>query len=125
MDKKILFENFITTYLKKHCSKNCIDIDLHIDLKKLILKEMENATKSVLIPVINVYRENELLVGDSPEERYNYFNEISGQDDFYELIFSAYPIYPIFREKLNLIISQLINNFKKLNWIIYFCGNIL
>lgn len=45
MDKKILFENFITTYLKKHCSKNCIDIDLHIDLKKLILKEMENATK--------------------------------------------------------------------------------
>lgn len=68
--------------------------------------------KSVLIPVINVYRENELLIGDSPEERYNYFNEISGQDDFYELIFSA---YPIFREKLDLIISQLINNFKKLN----------
>lgn len=107
MKDNITFKNFCKLIYKKSTKnmKNNKIIPQHLYLE--VIKEISDISCKTLNAIMNVFINENSIVGSSPEEQYENFNLYSGSGEFYNFIVDNYPglIY-----KIEYLIKSRINN---------------
>ena len=107
MKDNITFKNFCKLIYKKSTKnmKNNKIIPQHLYLE--VIKEISDISYKTLNAIMNVFINENSIVGSSPEEQYENFNLYSGSGEFYNFIVDNYPglIY-----KIEYLIKSRINN---------------
>ena len=105
MENKSIFNKYIKPFLDKaECSmkdsisSNTIGISFP-SIYGYLADEIRMMSIFALIYELNLFREENKLKGDTPEERYVYFENYIGSQEFQEYFFAKYPVLETFINK--------------------------
>lgn len=110
--KRFQFEGYIKSYLDKYLeSKKQYKEDLNVEFYNYLLKQiLSNSIKTILI-LFFAFKKETLLKGNSPEERYEYFDNYSSTKEFHDLVNEMYPMLKL---RLDRILENHIINYNNL-----------
>ncbi|MFD2386797.1 type 2 lanthipeptide synthetase LanM [Enterococcus rivorum] len=111
MKETILFPNFFKPFYEMLKEEMQTNISKNGDIEFLsvydnLYQELFSLSYLTLIYELNNFRENDLLVGETSEERYEYFEKMIGKPFFLEYMEKKYPaLITLMNSKLNHIIK--------------------
>ncbi len=110
--KRIQFEGYVKNYLDKHLKDTGQNkSNFNEEFYDYLLKEiLSNSMKTLLILFFAFKKEN-LLKGNSPEERYDYFDNYCSTKEFQYLLDEMYPLLKL---RLDKILHNHITNYNTL-----------
>jgi len=120
LDKNVNFFNeFYQKYMEifeRKLSKISEEKELPIafpSVRDYIYEELLGISRMVLIFELHRYRENGLLAGDTPEDRYYSFCKITKTEEFNEYIMKTYPVLEyLFQQKMDHAIKCIDSTYK-------------
>lgn len=107
MDKKIHFEGYVKSYLNRYFKENNIREDFNIDFYDYLLNQILSISAKTILTLFYVFKKENLLEGNTSEQRYEYFDDYSKTDEFHNLVNRMYPILNLRLDKV--IYNHLIN----------------
>lgn len=111
-NNRIQFQGYVKSYLDNYFKdKNLNKQDFNAEFYNYLLKQILSNSIKTILTLFFAFKKENLLEGNSPEERYDYFDNYSATKEFHDLVNK---IYPLLKLKLDGIIHNHIINYNYL-----------
>ena len=111
LNNRIQFEGYIKSYLNNYLERKKNKEDFEIGFYEYLLNQIFNVAGRTILTLLYTFKKENLLQGNTSEERYTYFDNYSKTDDFHKLVDKLYPLLTL---RLDRIINNHIVNYNKL-----------
>ncbi len=111
MSNKMQFQGYVESYLNKYLKKNKINESFNAEFYDYLSNRILDISSKTILTLLYVFKKENLLEGNTPKERYNYFDNYSKTDDFHTLVDKMYPLLSL---RLDRVIANNIINYKDL-----------
>lgn len=106
INKDIFFKSYIENFIESNLN---YDEELFSnDFFDFISKQLYLESSKILMAFLHAYKNQNILKGDTPEERYNFFDKHTSTDEFINLIDE---LYPLLNKKLNNKMKNLVESY--------------
>lgn len=109
-DKKNQFQGYVRSYLDNYLEKYSEKI-LNEEFYSHLLEQIFSNSMKTLLTLFLAFKNENLLKGNSSEERYWYFDNYSSTEEFHQMVNR---LYPLLKERLDKIIHNHLINYKDL-----------
>jgi len=91
--KRFQFRGYIESYLDKYIENTKQNKeDFNVEFYDYLLNQIFAISIKTVLTLFLVFKKEDLLKGDSPEERYDYFDNYSSTEEFHNLVDEMYPL---------------------------------
>lgn len=87
------FEKYVKSYLKRYLeNKKQNNEDFNVEFYDYLLNQILNNSIKTILTIFFAFKKENLLKGNSPEERYDYFDNYSTTEEFHDIVNKMYPL---------------------------------
>lgn len=111
---KMQFKGYVKTYLENYFNnENLLKQDFCIGFYDYLLSQISSNSIKTILTLFFAFKKDNLLKGNSSEERYDYFDKYSASKEFHDLVNKMYPLLKL---RLDKILHNHIKNYGDLKF---------